>query len=507
MGAGSSSEVPGGGSEGYHVLRVQEGSPGYKAGLEPFFDFIISVEDRRLDQDDDTLKEVLKTNVEKPCKLLVYSSKTRKVRESSITPSNLWGGQGLLGVSIRFCSFDGASDNVWHVLDVNPNSPADIAGLRPHTDYVIGADQVLHDTEDFFNLIEQHEGKALKLYVYNAETDGCREVTITPNGNWGGEGSIGCGIGYGLLHRIPVPDQTVPLKPPMVAPSTAGIGGFSEIPLQGGSVPLHAGSLDGQMAAMNLSSTNSFQQPPPPMTAPLLTNNLPPNNFPPTQPTSFTPQPPMQPTHFVPQQHMQPTNFATQPPMQATNYSPQPAIPPTNFTPQSMTPPPSLQQPQTTPPAGSQIPSAVVPPQQNISPMQPPPQLQPNLPTIMSTSTVGSYQPATLVATESAPLHTTPTQPTINGYQANPPINSGETAFIQPQYQTQPMQPAQPPSQLFAAPPQLQTIPSQYQQDPNVILAKTTPSMTDISLDGSPQMIQHIPSQLPAEGEQNVNLT
>ena len=32
------------------------------------------------DQDDDTLKEVLKTNVEKPCKLLVYSSKTRKVR-------------------------------------------------------------------------------------------------------------------------------------------------------------------------------------------------------------------------------------------------------------------------------------------------------------------------------------------------------------------------------------------------------------------------------------------
>jgi len=27
-----------------------------------------------------------------------------------------WGGQGLLGVSIRFCSFEGANENVWHVL-------------------------------------------------------------------------------------------------------------------------------------------------------------------------------------------------------------------------------------------------------------------------------------------------------------------------------------------------------------------------------------------------------
>jgi predicted transcriptional regulator with HTH domain len=36
--------------------------------------------------------------------------------EASITPSNLWGGQGLLGVSIRFCSFEGANENVWHVL-------------------------------------------------------------------------------------------------------------------------------------------------------------------------------------------------------------------------------------------------------------------------------------------------------------------------------------------------------------------------------------------------------
>lgn len=67
-------------------------------------------------KDNDTLKDLLKANVEKPVKMLIYSSKTLELRETSVTPSNMWGGQGLLGVSIRFCSFDGANENVWHVL-------------------------------------------------------------------------------------------------------------------------------------------------------------------------------------------------------------------------------------------------------------------------------------------------------------------------------------------------------------------------------------------------------
>ncbi|KAK6292602.1 hypothetical protein J4Q44_G00371860 [Coregonus suidteri] len=203
MGGAQSIEIPGGGSEGYHVLRVQENSPGHRAGLEPFFDFIISISDTRLNKDNDTLKDMLKVNVEKPIKMLVYSSKTLELRETTVTPSNMWGGQGLLGVSIRFCSFEGANENVWHVLEVEPNSPAALAGLRPHTDYIIGADTVMNESEDLFSLIETHEGKGLKLYVYNTDTDNCREVVITPNSEWGGEGSLGCGIGYGYLHRIP----------------------------------------------------------------------------------------------------------------------------------------------------------------------------------------------------------------------------------------------------------------------------------------------------------------
>jgi len=210
MGGSHSVEVPGGGTEGYHVLRVQDGSPGQKAGLEAFFDFVVAIGNTRLDYDNDTLKHLLKANIEKEISMTIYSSKSQTVREVFITPSTLWGGQGLLGVSIRFCSFEGANENVWHILDVHPKSPAESAGLRAYSDYIIGADSILHESEDLFSLIEAHEGRPLKLYVYNTETDHCREVTITPNGAWGGDGSLGSGIGYGYLHRIPLGDVFAP---------------------------------------------------------------------------------------------------------------------------------------------------------------------------------------------------------------------------------------------------------------------------------------------------------
>ncbi|KAH8267963.1 hypothetical protein KR026_012345 [Drosophila bipectinata] len=229
MGSSHSIHVPGGGTEGYHVLKVQDNSPGQKAGLEAFFDFIVAIAGTRLDQDNDMLKELLRQNVDKPVRLTVYSSKTQTVRELTLTPSNSWGGQGLLGVSIRFCSFEGANESVWHILEVHPNSPAELAGLRAYSDYVIGADAIRHENDDLFTLIETHEQQPLKMYVYNLDDDACREVTIKPNTAWGGEGALGCGIGFGYLHRIPV--QAAPIS-----------GGAGSVPVASeAAVPLLSG--------------------------------------------------------------------------------------------------------------------------------------------------------------------------------------------------------------------------------------------------------------------------
>ncbi|XP_078280278.1 Golgi reassembly-stacking protein 1-like [Rhinoraja longicauda] len=243
MGGSQSTDIPSGGNEGFHVHGVQDNSPAETAGLEPFFDFILTIGNTRLNRNNDTFKDLLKANAEKPVKLEVYSMKAAKVREVEVVPSNMWGGQGLLGASVRFCSFEGAHEHIWHVLDIEPNSPAALAGLQPHTDYIVGADQVMQESEDFFSLIEAFEGKPVKLLIYNSETDTTRDVMVTPNGAWGGEGSLGCGIGYGYLHRIPtqpaVPEKKIETPAPPLASALpeSPENGFKEAPLVAPSSP------------------------------------------------------------------------------------------------------------------------------------------------------------------------------------------------------------------------------------------------------------------------------
>ncbi|XP_051835335.1 Golgi reassembly-stacking protein 1 isoform X2 [Antechinus flavipes] len=215
--------------------------------------------------------------MEKPVKLEVYSIKTLRVREVEVVPSNMWGGQGLLGASVRFCSFQRANEHVWHVLDVEPSSPAALAGLQPYTDYVVGSDQILQESEDFFTLIESHEGKPLKLMVYNSETDSCREVVVTPNGAWGGEGSLGCGIGYGYLHRIPTVSPKKPQEsglpaalPPETPSSSPDQGGYTEASLQAPDSPFDGAPdvLDVDRSAASGSDAcpgGTSLQPPPPV--------------------------------------------------------------------------------------------------------------------------------------------------------------------------------------------------------------------------------------------------
>ena len=88
--------------------------------------------------------------------------------------------------------------------DVHPNSPAATAGLQRHTDYILSAvELIFKDEDDLDYVITRCQNVAVSFYVYSMSADCVREITITPNPAWGGEGSLGCDIGRGILHKLP----------------------------------------------------------------------------------------------------------------------------------------------------------------------------------------------------------------------------------------------------------------------------------------------------------------
>ena len=146
-----------------------------------------------------------------------------------------------LGLSLQYSPLALAA-NIWHVLDVAPNSPADTASLLPYSDYILGSPEgALHGEAALGELVEDFIGRPLRLFVYNNEYNVTREVTIQPSRGWGGEGALGCVLGYGALHRLPAP-----LSEPVSAPGeTMFDGGVNEkeelAPAQAVGAPPQAG--------------------------------------------------------------------------------------------------------------------------------------------------------------------------------------------------------------------------------------------------------------------------
>lgn len=142
-----------------------------------------------------------------------------------------------LGLSLQYSPLSLAT-NIWHVLDVAPNSPADNAGLLPYSDYILGSPEgALHGESALGELVEDFIGRPLRLYVYNNEYNVTREVTINPSRGWGGGGAIGCTLGFGALHRVPAA-----LNEPVNAPGETMFDGVENTPA-GGSVPGQGGEV------------------------------------------------------------------------------------------------------------------------------------------------------------------------------------------------------------------------------------------------------------------------
>ena len=110
-----------------------------------------------------------------------------------------------LGLTLQLAPLN-ATQNIWHILSIpSPLSPAHLAGLLPHSDYILGTPSgTLRGEAALGELVEDHINRSLVLWVYNSEFDVVREVEIVPRRGWGGEGALGAVLGFGALHRLPV---------------------------------------------------------------------------------------------------------------------------------------------------------------------------------------------------------------------------------------------------------------------------------------------------------------
>ncbi|KAG8629701.1 hypothetical protein KVT40_001320 [Elsinoe batatas] len=197
--ADQSQKPAGTGAYGFQVLR----NLNLELAIEPWFDFIIGINGHSIDNPDPNLLATeVKNCAGSTISLGVFSAKGQAIREQYVpVPPDT----GSLGLSLQWTPLSN-TDDVWHILDVTPNSPADIAGLLPYSDYVIGSPEgPLRGENGMPEIVEAFLNRPLRLYVYNTEYDVTRTATITPSRAWGGEGALGCVLGYGALHRVPAP--------------------------------------------------------------------------------------------------------------------------------------------------------------------------------------------------------------------------------------------------------------------------------------------------------------
>ncbi|KAK9452125.1 GRASP55/65 PDZ-like domain-containing protein [Limtongia smithiae] len=231
-------------SYGFQVLRVADKSLAKDSGLEPYFDYIVGLNGHKIeDGNAELFAQEIRNCAGGSVKFAVFSAKGQVLREIyvSLPPAeeaasppagNAADEKSIedrerasqLGLWLQWTPL-ALSDVIFHVLEIIPSSPAYLAGLQANADYIIGiaggngvddAHHALVSETSLADALEANLGHSLTLWVYNQDFNTTRLAEIVPERGWGGEGVLGCGIGFGYLHRLPewraglpVPGETI----------------------------------------------------------------------------------------------------------------------------------------------------------------------------------------------------------------------------------------------------------------------------------------------------------
>ena len=150
----------------------------------------------------------------------------------------------MLGSTVRFESWKPNEGNV-HVMKVFENSPAKEAGLIELQDYILGTDDITIPTVDYLSKAIANK-EQVNLFVFNSVKKAVRKVPITINPNWGGQGSLGCDIADGYMHKMQEadayannPETTIPTEEEVIdgTPEKIYAEEIREVPYQENTAP------------------------------------------------------------------------------------------------------------------------------------------------------------------------------------------------------------------------------------------------------------------------------
>lgn len=177
---------------GFRMILVTEGSPAKKAGLESYVDFIISANGIMLSPDK-TLNTIISKSLNCKVALKVYSILSETYRDVQVQPSNSWGGDGLLGATVRWENWKSCQG--LRILEVIPDSYAHQIGLIPKQDYVLGTELLsINEVSTFEDLLSTN--KSFQLFVLSSKTGKVRNFSMK------GGTQLGCTVGEGMMNSI-----------------------------------------------------------------------------------------------------------------------------------------------------------------------------------------------------------------------------------------------------------------------------------------------------------------
>lgn len=230
--------------EGFQIVRVKHNSPAHAAGLVPFFDFITAIDDLPLERDNQNFFfDYVGRNRDKSVRFRVFSLRIRANRDLEITPTDCWGGVGLLGCNVNWENVEHALSTTWHIVEVASHSPAFEADLMAHRDFVLGMQAVndqtiitlFKDSSDFHGRLEdwrvlraanpRSAPRQLLLLIYNAVENSVKEILV----DMGKSGSLGIDVANGYIHVVPAAPGTdnIPSIKRFIVCTQPGTGGGS----------------------------------------------------------------------------------------------------------------------------------------------------------------------------------------------------------------------------------------------------------------------------------------